>query len=71
MAVKSSEHKGKLTKGEDDVERDGMLSPLYEEGEKGGNPESPAAEELDGDMTPPDPMGFLKHLGHDGRGGKK
>jgi hypothetical protein len=50
--------RGRLTKGEDDAQEDGILSPLYEEGEKGGNPESPEAEGLP-DFMPRDPMGFL------------
>ena len=60
--------RGKLSEGGDSVPKDGVLTPLYEEGEKGGNPESPAPEELDF-KTPPDPMGFLSHLGEEG--GKK
>lgn len=65
--IEHSQKKGKLTKAEDEVHESGMLTPLYEEGEKGGNPESPAAEELGADFHPPDPMGFLKNLGHGGR----
>jgi hypothetical protein len=63
MALEHDIKKGKLNKAEDDVHESGILTPLYEEGEKGGNPESPAAEELGADFHPPDPMGFLSKLG--------
>lgn len=67
--AKEIEHgvkKGKLSEGGDEPGKDGLLSPLYEAGDKGGNKESPAAEELPVEFTPPDPMGFLKHLGKEG-----
>lgn len=58
--------RGKLSEGGDSVPKDGVLTPLYEEGDKGGNPESPAPEELEFGKVP-DPMNFLKHLGSGGR----
>lgn len=35
----------------------GIVSPLYEEGTKGGNSESPSPEEYD--FMPRDPLGYL------------
>ena len=58
--------KDKLTKAEADVHESGILTPLYEHGEKGGNPESPAPVDSE-TFSPPDPMGFLKKLGSGGR----
>jgi hypothetical protein len=66
MALEHGVKKGKLSEGGDEIPKDGVLTPLYEEGEKGGNPESPAPEELAVKLGPPDPMGFLKHLGEGG-----
>lgn len=58
--------KGKLTKGEDDVAKGDVLSPLYELGNKGGNPEAPAPDDFE-NFSPRDPMGFLNGLGSGGR----
>jgi len=58
MAIEHGVRKGKLSEGGDGVAKDGVLTPLYEEGEKGGNSESPIP--TDGpDFTPRDPLGLL------------
>ena len=55
--LEHSQKKNTLTKPEDAAEGC-VLTPLYEVGEKGGNPESPAPLDAP-DFEPRDPMGYL------------
>jgi hypothetical protein len=48
----------KLEKGEQGVKKGEMVSPLSYQGHKGGNSESPAAEEPEA-FEPRDPNGYL------------
>lgn len=58
MAIEHGVRKNRLSPGGDEVAKNGILTPLYEEGEKGGNSESPLPVDTP-DFSPPDPLGLL------------